>query len=72
MLRKMSTKKKKTSHSRINEYRVIEKLGEGSFSKVMLCMNKKTRQYYAIKQMNKEKLRRKRFGLTNFTAYDLV
>ena len=37
----------------INQYEVLSTLGEGSFAKVKLAMDTKTKQLYAIKIMSK-------------------
>ena len=38
------------------EFELLKVLGRGAFGKVMLCQNKKNKQYYAVKSMRKENL----------------
>ena len=54
----------------INQYIIEKKLGRGSFATVYLGKDKETGVKYALKEMNKEFLQRKRNG--NKTAYDCV
>ena len=42
----------------------VRKLGSGSFGTVLLAENVVTRQMFAVKVLDKERLRKKRFGLT--------
>ena len=49
----------------INKYKVLRVLGSGTFAKVMLCENqdeesKEFNQQFALKEMSKEDLRRKK------------
>ena len=44
----------------INNYIIEKNLGEGSFAKVKLCVDKDTGYKYAIKLMNKNELKRKK------------
>jgi serine/threonine protein kinase len=37
----------------------MQKIGEGKFAKVKLCVDVNTKQYYAAKIINKERIRRK-------------
>lgn len=39
--------------ARIAEYKVLEKIGEGSFSEVLKCLNKSTGALYAAKRLKK-------------------
>ena len=41
----------------INQYVVEKSLGSGSFAEVKLCKDQNTGIQYALKQMNKKKLR---------------
>lgn len=63
---------KKGKTRAINGYKKLKKLGEGTFSKVWLSKHLLTGKTYAIKQMNKSLLRRRKFGITGRTAYDAV
>jgi serine/threonine protein kinase len=55
----------------INQYRILETLGEGAFGKVKLAIDTKTNVKCAIKIMNKKKL--KTITMTQGkTAYDFV
>lgn len=42
--------------TRVNQYQMISKLGEGKFAKVKLCVDINTNTYYAAKVMDKVKL----------------
>ena len=55
----------------INQYRILSSLGEGSFGKVKLAMDVKTKEMYAIKIMSKKKLKRETVT-TGKSAYDMV
>lgn len=61
-------KKKKRKY--INDYQMIRKLGQGSFSKVYLCQSSKG-EYYAIKQMNKPSLKRLKMP-NGLYGYDMI
>lgn len=47
----------------INQYIVEKTLGKGSFATVFLCADSETNQKFAIKQMNKKTLSKKKFGV---------
>jgi hypothetical protein len=49
----------------INNYAILRPLGAGSFGKVYLCRDTTDGKVYAIKQVDKAKLRRKRLGLSD-------
>jgi serine/threonine protein kinase len=55
----------------INQYMIVKKLGQGKFAKVYKCMDQKTKQTYAMKIMNKTKLK-KIFVGKNKRAYQAV
>lgn len=55
----------------INNYKIFEPIGQGSFGKVKLCEDINTGIKYAIKQMNKKFLKKKCFP-NGKNAYDLV
>lgn len=61
-------KKKKRKY--INDYQIIKKLGQGSFSKVYLCQSSKG-EYYAIKEMNKPSLKRLKMP-NGLYGYDMI
>mgnify|MGYP006100845239 CR=1 FL=1 len=42
----------------INQYRILQSLGEGTFGKVKLAVDTKTREMYAIKIMSKKRLKK--------------
>jgi len=46
----------------INQYTLLSEIGEGSFSKVKLCVDVKTQKYYAAKVIKKKELASKRKG----------
>lgn len=56
---------------RVNQYKFLEKLGEGAFGKVKLCQSITDGQYYAVKIMNKSLLKRKRYDVST-TAFHQV
>ena len=66
----VSSHQKSKRTETINDYRLVKKLGEGSFAKVKLCVQESTGNQYAMKKMNKKDLRRRRFGTSQRTAYD--
>jgi serine/threonine protein kinase len=70
----MSTNKLKSSRSKgkkcINQYIIEKELGKGSFATVHLGYDKETKNKYAIKEMNKALLMKKRIG--NGNAFDCV
>ena len=43
----------------INQYRVLSTLGEGAYGKVKLAVEVKTQNMYAIKIMNRKRLKTK-------------
>ena len=49
----------KTDHLNINDFILKEDIGEGNFGKVKLCTYKPTGEEYAIKILNKEKIKDK-------------
>jgi serine/threonine protein kinase len=55
----------------INQYMIEKTLGKGSFATVKLCRDTKTDIYYAIKQMSKQSLKKKKCG-NDRNAYDCV
>jgi serine/threonine protein kinase len=55
----------------INNYIVEKTLGHGSFATVKLCRDSATNQKYAIKQMNKKDLMKKKVG-GHKSAYESV
>ena len=52
----LTTHKRSNKSEFINDYKVLKKLGQGSFAKVKLCMDKKEGEKYAIKKMVKRDL----------------
>lgn len=71
-IRKVAKITMKGKTRKINGYKKLKKLGEGSFAKVWLAEHIKTSKRYAVKQMNKGLLRKRKFGITGRTAYDAV
>jgi serine/threonine protein kinase len=61
----------KIDKKRINQYVIQKVLGRGSFAIVYLCVDKNTQMKYALKEMNKSVLRKKKVG-KNKNAYDCV
>ena len=55
----------------INQYRILSTLGEGSFGKVKLAMDTKTKEMYAIKIMSKKRLKKDNIT-SGKSAYDFV
>ena len=55
---------------RINEYKMLKRLGVGAFAKVKLCRHDNTGKTYAMKKMVKRDLKKKRFGMSQRTALD--
>ena len=55
----------------INQYKVLKKLGKGSFATIKLCQDQKTKSRYAIKIMNKAMLKSRKAS-EGKTAYDCV
>ena len=51
--------KKKGGKKQINQYLVVSKLGEGKFAKVKKVMNTVTKEKFAMKIINKTKMKRK-------------
>jgi serine/threonine protein kinase len=51
-----SHNEKKPEIDMINQYRILEPLGEGSFGEVKLTIDIKSKDLYAIKTINKERL----------------
>jgi serine/threonine protein kinase len=65
------TKQKSQGIEMVNQYRIISQLGEGSFGKVKLAIDSKTNTSYAIKIMNKKRLRNVSMAAGK-SAYDFV
>ncbi|CDW87678.1 protein kinase domain containing protein [Stylonychia lemnae] len=55
----------------INQYLIIQPIGRGKFAKVVMCIDQNTQQQYAMKIMNKKKLKKIFVGKNKF-AYDAV
>lgn len=55
----------------INQYKIIKTLGKGAFGLVLLCLSNDTKDYYAIKKMNKALLKKKPISKGR-NAYDCV
>lgn len=55
----------------INQYITLKKLGKGKFATVYLCKDSKTSEMFAIKKMNKKKLKYEQAG-GGKTGYDCV
>jgi [calcium/calmodulin-dependent protein kinase] kinase len=55
----------------INQYQVIKTLGKGSYAIVKLCKDSQSGILYAVKQMNKRELKRRKQGKGK-NAYDCV
>ncbi|PRP75823.1 hypothetical protein PROFUN_08817 [Planoprotostelium fungivorum] len=53
------TKSKLTDKPRLDDFEIIRPISRGAFGKVFLAMKKKTGDYYAIKVLNKDDLRKK-------------
>lgn len=58
---------------RINQYQIVRRIGQGSFSEVFMCadVNTKGKDVYAMKVMNKQRLRRKTISIA-LSAFDNV
>jgi serine/threonine protein kinase len=67
----LKTFKDDDGSKRINNYKIIRVLGKGSFASVILCQNVDDYNYFALKRMNKESLKRKQMSKGR-TAYDCV
>lgn len=48
--------------TRINQYQMMQKIGQGKFAKVKLCVDMNTNKYFAVKIMDKMKLQKKVVG----------
>jgi len=48
--------------TRINQYQMMQKIGQGKFAKVKLCVDMNTNNYYAVKIITKIKLQNKVVG----------
>lgn len=55
----------------VNGFVIQDTLGTGSYGKVRLCLHSKTQEKYAVKIMNKQTLKKKKFK-DGSTAYDDV
>lgn len=66
-----STSKIKFGKKKINQYVIEKVLGKGSFATVYLGVDKNTKIKYALKEMNKKLLKKKKVGL-NKNAYDCI
>ena len=58
----VSTNFLKFGKRRVNQYVIESLLGKGSFSKVYLCTDKKSKTKYALKEMDKSKLSKQKAG----------
>ena len=56
----------------LNNYKPLQKLGQGSFSTVRLYQHTKSLKKYAVKKMNLQALRTKKFGNSGITAADMI
>ena len=56
-----------TGHKIVNEFIFLETLGRGAYSKVKKCINKNTKEEYAVKVINNYLLKKKKkaFDKTN-------
>ena len=57
------SEKDKDGNKKINQYIVLEELGRGAFAKVKLCVNTEDNKRYAMKIMDKKKLKKKFMGI---------
>lgn len=48
----------------INQYRILRRLGVGAYGEVSLCQDVNTKEYFAMKVVDKAKLRKKRVNLS--------
>ena len=71
MSSKVNKRYVKNQGTYINNYKVKKTLGEGAFSEVKLCKDVNTKKEYAIKIINKKKLKKEKIG-KNKCAYDLI
>jgi serine/threonine protein kinase len=55
----------------INQYRILNELGHGTFGKVKLAIDTKTKEMYAIKIMSKKRLKKDTITKGK-SAYDFV
>lgn len=69
--RSLITYRGKNKKQFINQYKIVKQLGTGAFATVKLCVDKNTNKSYAIKIMNKERLKKIRQGKDK-NAYDCV
>ena len=56
---------------RINQYQIMQKIGVGAFSEVFVCFDVSDNKVYAMKVMNKARLRRKTINM-KANAFDNV
>ena len=54
--------KKKDGKKQINQYVILNILGQGKFAKVKKALNTETRETFAVKIINKAKMKRKRMS----------
>jgi serine/threonine protein kinase len=45
-------------NKKVNQYKILNELGRGQFSKVVKCLNEETKLCYAMKIINRKKLKR--------------
>jgi serine/threonine protein kinase len=57
---RLSTRRNRCGHKLVNRYMFTDTLGEGSYGKVKLCVERYTGRRFAVKILHKELLRRKR------------
>lgn len=55
----------------VNGFVILDTIGSGSYGKVRLCIHNRTQEKYAVKIMNKNTLKKKKFK-DGTTAYDDV
>jgi serine/threonine protein kinase len=65
------TYRNKNKRQFINQYKVVKQLGTGAYATVKLCIDKNNHESFAIKIMNKGRLKKIRTG-KHKNAYDCV